>query len=180
MASVNEMVSLHKYFFWCNRMSILFQESVKDFGNNPIHEYFFEDEEDIKFQHLWATDVGLYMSYWYSGLYVVIEGWQELNLYDEKINSLIESPYVELLKRYRNGVFHFQKKDFDNRFSNFIDVGEETSNWIFKLNNEFSRYFLDYFKKFMKENNVLDFDNAMISVKENINRLSLYNGVKRS
>lgn len=165
MVSVNEMVSLHKYFFWCDRMRVLFQESLRDYGNNPIIEYFFKNEEYIKIQHLWATDVGLYMSYWYSGLYVVIEGWQELNLHDENIDLLLESPYVELLKRYRNGAFHYQNNDYDKRFSNFIDIGADTSDWILKLNNEFSRYFLDYFKRFMKENNILDLDSAIESVK---------------
>jgi hypothetical protein len=49
------------------------------------------------------------MSYWYAALYVVIEGWRDLGLADATIDALLQSPNVDLLKRYRNGVFHFQK-----------------------------------------------------------------------
>ena len=61
-------------------------------------------------------DPGIFMSYWYGGLYAVIEGWQELGLTDPTIDRLLESPNVELLRRYRNGVFHYQMTYFDDRF----------------------------------------------------------------
>lgn len=165
MASIYEMVSLHKYFVWCDKMRVLFRQAIREFYDNPLNEFILKDVKEITFNHIWATDVGLYMSYWYAGLYVVVEGWQELKLYDEKINLLLQSPYVELLKRYRNGVFHFQKDDFDRRFSDLIDIGADTAKWIYDLNNEFGRYFLNYFKKYMKENNILDLDVAIESVK---------------
>lgn len=87
----------------------------------------------------------LYMSYWYAGLYVVIEGWHELNLTDDKIDKLLESKNVDLLRRYRNGVFHFQKEYYDNRFFEFIKDGENCVEWIRELNNQFGRYFLEFF-----------------------------------
>lgn len=37
-----------------------------------------------------ADDPGIFMSYWYGGLYVVIEGWKELGLHDPEIDQLIE------------------------------------------------------------------------------------------
>jgi hypothetical protein len=58
----------------------------------------------------------LYMSYWYGALYVVIEGWRELKLADTGIDNLLESPNVDLLRKYRNGVFHFQADYNDKRF----------------------------------------------------------------
>lgn len=87
------------------------------------------------------------MSYWYASLYVVIEGWKELKSHDQPIDRLLENKqYVDLLKRYRNGIFHFQKKYFDERLMNFIKEGEKTAIWAKSLHNEFSRYFLNYFK----------------------------------
>jgi Resolvase, N terminal domain len=62
----------------------------------------------------------LYMSYWYGGLYVVIEGWQELSLSDAVIDATLQSPNVDLLRRYRNGVFHFQRDYNDERFLAFM------------------------------------------------------------
>jgi len=86
----------------------------------------------------------LYMSYWYGGLYVVIEGWRELRLHDEAIDRLLESPNVELLHRYRNGAFHFQREYLDRRFTDFMEPEAETVRWIHSLHEEFSRWFLAY------------------------------------
>jgi hypothetical protein len=63
------------------------------------------------------------MSYWYGGLYVVIEGWQELGLSDAVIDATLQSPNVHLLRRYRNGVFHFKKDYNDERFLAFMKDG---------------------------------------------------------
>jgi hypothetical protein len=38
------------------------------------------------------------MSYWYGSLYVVVEGWRELNETDPKVDPLISSPDVDRLK----------------------------------------------------------------------------------
>ena len=83
------------------------------------------------------------MSYWYGGLYVVIEGWRKLRLVDSVIDELLGSKNVKLLKRYRNGVFHFQSKYSDSRFTDFMTVGENAVEWVRLLNKEFGRYFLN-------------------------------------
>jgi hypothetical protein len=89
------------------------------------------------------------MSYWYGGLYVVIEGWQEMNLHDQAIDSLLmHSDNVELLKKYRNGVFHFQKNYFDKRFLNFMTQGNNCVEWVRNIREAFSNFFL----KMIKEN----------------------------
>ena len=83
-----------------------------------------------------------FMSYWYAGLYVVIEGWRELGLHDDVIDELLESPHVKLLRRYRNGAFHYQRKYFDDRFMDFMKPGAPA--WIRSVRHEFSRWFLAY------------------------------------
>jgi hypothetical protein len=88
----------------------------------------------------------LYMSYWYGGLYVVIEGWDELKLSDTVINGLLQSSNVDLLKRYRNGVFHFQKQYHDKRFIEFMSEGNDSVTWVRNLNQEFGRWFLEWFR----------------------------------
>ena len=87
----------------------------------------------------------LYMSYWYAATYVIIEGWRELSLHDPEIDALLQSSNVDLLRRYRHGVFHFQAQYFDERFEGFIGR-KDSPIWIRKLRAALSRYFLDWFK----------------------------------
>jgi hypothetical protein len=81
------------------------------------------------------------MSYWYGGLYVVIEGWRALKLVDPVIDTLLLSPNVRLLRRYRNGTFHFQKKYVSDKCTEMF-AKDGTATWARKLNTEFGRYFL--------------------------------------
>jgi hypothetical protein len=85
----------------------------------------------------------LYMSYWYAGLHVVIEGWRELKLSDPIIDGLLQSPNVDLLRRYRNGAFHFQKDYIDKRFMELIEDGVNPVRWVRELNEQFGRFFLE-------------------------------------
>ncbi len=89
----------------------------------------------------WAKDWGIFMAFWYGGLYVVIEGWQELKLNDDRIDPMLESSNVALLKRFRNGAYHFQKNWFDDRFTLFIS-SETSVEWVRALSSEFGGYFL--------------------------------------
>src|ERR1700688_3247229 len=100
-------VTLHRYYIWANRMRTHFDEILSKGaldGKAEIESF-------------------LYMSYWYGGLYVVIEGWRELELTDTAIDELLQSSNVELLRRYRNGVFHFQRDYNDERFRAFMEEG---------------------------------------------------------
>jgi len=83
------------------------------------------------------------MSYWYGGLYVVIEGWRALKIADPVIETMLKSPNVRLLRQYRNGTFHFQKKYLDERFTDLFAKGTDTVAWVRSLNAEFGRYFLE-------------------------------------
>jgi hypothetical protein len=89
-----------------------------------------------------ADDLGLFMPNWYGGLYVVIEGYRELRLSDANIDRLLESKNVSLLKRYRHGIFHFQRNYFDRRFVDLLQA-EDVVPWVRGLNSEFGRFFLD-------------------------------------
>ncbi len=57
------------------------------------------------------------MAYWYGGLFAVTEGWKELGFHDDEIVQLLsQEDKVDILRRYRNGAFHFQRSYFDPRF----------------------------------------------------------------
>lgn len=126
------LLSLHRYWIWANRMREHFYSLVPKVAGNPVPDRFSPD----------AIEADLYMSFWYGELYVVIEGWRELRLSDPAIDALLTSPNVDLLRLYRNGVFHFQRDYFDERFQGFIRDGENAVSWVRKLNEAFGAYFL--------------------------------------
>ncbi|MDR4507805.1 MAG: hypothetical protein MRJ65_06140 [Candidatus Brocadiaceae bacterium] len=56
-----EIFSLHRYYIWANKMRIDFDEVLKKKDNSKIPDNQYEIESN------------LYMSYWYSAIYVIIE-----------------------------------------------------------------------------------------------------------
>jgi len=89
----------------------------------------------------------MHLSYWYAGLYVVCEGWQELKLTDPDIDRLLASSYLDVLRRYRNGVFHYQQDYFDVRIREGIKAGEPFRQWLDELMQHFNRYLNDWWDK---------------------------------
>lgn len=129
---MKDLVTLHRYWIWANRLRDLLDRVLAQRGM-PTEESF----------PVWfADDPGLLMSHWYAALYVVVEGYQELGLHDAGIDQLLASSYVDLLRRYRNGVCHFQRGYFDSRFIDFMGP-PGTPAWVRKLNAEFGRFFLE-------------------------------------
>jgi hypothetical protein len=121
--------SLYRYFIWADRLREYFERAIpKDLRTSV--------------ESTWANDYGLFMAHWYGALYVVVEGWKNMALEDAVINKLLESPNVELLKRFRNGAFHFQKEYLDHRFVDFWNDSKQTVPWVRQLNNAFSQFFL--------------------------------------
>ena len=97
-----------------------------------------EKKQDISW---FAADEGVFLSHWYAALFVVIEGWHQMKLKDIVIDDLLSSCNVDLLRRFRNGVCHFQPNYLDDRFITFM-AEPTTVAWVRKLNTEFGRYFL--------------------------------------
>lgn len=129
MADLAAIFTLHRYFIWANRMRDLFDNLLArgDQEKNGI-------------------ELMMYMSLWYALLYVVVEGWKQLELADAQIDQLLESPNVELLRRYRNGVFHFQPEYLGPRLVGFV-AEPGTPAWVRELNLQFGRYFLAWFRE---------------------------------
>lgn len=124
--------TLHRYWIAANLMRRHFHAAAAA-GGQP-----FKLDSDK------GLEAFIYMSYWYGGLYVVIEGWRELGLEDDTIDSLLESGNVALLRRYRNGVFHYQADYFDPRLRGFVEEGESSVEWVRGVNDQFGRYFLEW------------------------------------
>src|SRR5437867_5527332 len=127
-----KLLALHRYYIWALAMRERFLERVPE----------VKQPEDIP-QAFLATVIGTYMCYWYATLYVVVEGWRDLRLEDEVLHQLVSSPNVDLLRRFRNGVFHFQREYHDEHFFDLLRSGASVVNWVHDLNREFGRYFLE-------------------------------------
>lgn len=130
--------SLHRYFMWANRMRVHFDEKLPVLAEQLKKDASLVTNEEI--------EANLYMSYWYAGLYVVIEGWRQLHLSDPIIDELLRSPKAGLLKRYRHGVFHFQGNYFDKRFTEFMAEGQSAVDWVRDLNRAFGAFFLEWYE----------------------------------
>jgi hypothetical protein len=89
----------------------------------------------------------IFLSLWYAGLSVVIEGWKRLKLTDAAVDELLKSKNVKLLKDFRDSIYHFQPRYDEKRFVAFITEGTDVVPWVRTLNVEMGRWFLDYFKQ---------------------------------
>lgn len=123
--------ALGRYCLWADKLQHDFFRHIMD--RTEPDDFHFEEHGHI------------YMSYWYGALYVVVEGWRELKLTDLVIDGLLCSTNVELLRRYRNGVFHFQRNFYDQRFWDLMLAGRESVEWVSQLHREFRRYFVAFF-----------------------------------
>jgi hypothetical protein len=122
----DELLTLSRYFVWADAMRKHFEETLK--RNGPD----LEGPGGIY--------VAMYMSLWYGCRYVVVEAWQSLGLRNSRVDDLLASPNVELLRRYRNAVFHYQKELWPEKFMAFLREGESTAVWVRTLHNAIDDY----------------------------------------
>ena len=134
---MSSLGSLHRYFIAANRMRILYESAKCD--PNVISR--FSEADEITKAMIWhADDLGIFVYYWFSGLYVVIEGFRELQLQDGKIDSLLQSPNVEALRLMRNATFHFQREDVSPKMMHVFKSADSWP-WVRSLMEAFSEFF---------------------------------------
>jgi len=82
---------------------------------------------------------------WYAAIWVAIEGWQECRelLPDAVVEELLTDPVFEpncaLLRRCRNGVYHYQSDVLNHKLVGFVSKTEMTFPWAFLVHDEFCR-----------------------------------------
>jgi hypothetical protein len=88
------------------------------------------------------------MAQWYAALWVAIEGWRECPLSDSTVDELLTDPAFErnlqLLRRFRNGVYHYQQKLIDDRLIGFLSECTNTIPWAFLVHSEFKRVLWEF------------------------------------
>lgn len=129
MDTTEEEYTLHRYYIWADRMRFHFDQELRK--RNTTSDQFELSIEEL-----------MYMSLWYAQLYTVIEGWKNLRLQDNAVDSLLlQTDHVDLLRRYRNGVDHFQADYFSSKFTNFVAM-TDSAVWIRSLHTAIGSYFL--------------------------------------
>jgi hypothetical protein len=82
--------------------------------------------------------------YWAASLYVVIEGWETAKFKDPIIDALLGvSNYKEVLRRLRNGTFHYKPDLVSKKVTEFFESSDVTL-WLYFLHAEFCRWLRDY------------------------------------
>lgn len=82
------------------------------------------------------------LAHWLASLYVVAEGWQEIGIPDRVIAELIAKydEHLQLMRRLRNGVYHFQRKPLSEKLTDFLDPKSEGTLWAEALLFEYKRF----------------------------------------
>ena len=137
-AGLPPIMALRRYWMYANRMRKHLEAALTK--SPPDTKQTDPGKVILAAMSFFATDPGLFMSYRYGSLYVVIEGWRQWKLTDPEIDSLLTSPNVRLLKKYRDGVFHFQRNYFDDRFIGFVGA-KDSVDWVRTIHSEFGEYF---------------------------------------
>ena len=82
-------------------------------------------------------------SYWGASLYVAIEGWERAQFKDPIIDALLGvKNYKDVLRRLRNGTFHYQTELASEKLIGFFHSPEATL-WLWMVHDEFCRWLRD-------------------------------------
>ena len=78
---------------------------------------------------------------WIALIYVVIEGYEGLNVRDERIDALLtDAERVTALRRFRNALFHPQTELYGKKFTDFM-FDEDNHIWCVAVNAAFRAFF---------------------------------------
>ncbi len=82
------------------------------------------------------------LSVWYALLYVVVEGFRELNLSHPEVDELLKNEEcVDCLRLFRNATFHYQNDPLTEKTLKFLEA-KDSENWIRALNKALEKFFL--------------------------------------
>ena len=135
------MISFTRYLSWADLQRTLFEEEM---GSEPG-----ADDPSAMRNHEWRW-FGL-MSYWYASLYVVIEAWDNLGYVDPIVSQLLSQPsdLRMLLRRFRNGVFHYQESLLTPKILDLLETGSAHVYWVWALHQEIVRAFEEHLEQWM-------------------------------
>jgi hypothetical protein len=97
----------------------------------------FYSAPDVETKQQVFPEFMVFTHYWLASLFVVADGWKQLNLTDPEINKMIKRHWKSLYD-LRNAIFHFQKRD--SKYKQFFDAAK--FNWAEELHASLRIFFL--------------------------------------
>ena len=135
-----KMIALHKHWLHADSIKVRISAEVLKPGEMQAAEKLPQSLLDLGKTH----SMFLALSVWYALLYVVIEGYQKMGLCDEGVDAVLaQEEYVDVLKRFRNGIFHYQQNPIPEKVFGFLEM-EQSESWIRDLNSAFDAFFCAY------------------------------------
>ncbi len=132
--------ALHRYWLWATRL--------RGFSQNYLDEAAAKAKGQITATNFLSGHCFMFLAFWFGTLFVVIEGYWEIGVTDDRIEALLDnSNGPDLIRRFRNGIFHFQGNYFDKRVTELLDESERMLPWIESVHSAFSDFFLDIFSE---------------------------------
>jgi hypothetical protein len=131
-----QLLAWARYLYWA------------DLACRQCNQFAEGDRKIDKWVDKWAFFAR--MSQFFAAEYVVIEGWREAGFTDSVIDGALNrwSDLLDLLRRYRNGVFHYQPKLVEPRLVGFLEESERSVFLVHYLHSEFCRYYWSYVDEF--------------------------------
>ena len=101
---LDDLLSFARYLSWSDLVRQAYESELEKKGDAETAD------------PVWGPDFA-WMSYWYSSLFVVVEAYEAIGYTDGVIDALLAHPngYKNLLRRYRNGIYHYQRDLLDSR-----------------------------------------------------------------
>lgn len=113
-------------------------EKVDASGLTDDQLVFGANQQTIRLEHNEFTAASAHLAVCLALLYVVVEGWRKWKLFDDRVDELLRSPFVQTLREYRHTIFH--AKEFDHEsLIDFRSPPYQIVVWCSSLQNEFRR-----------------------------------------
>jgi hypothetical protein len=129
------LISLYKH--WCVADSVSYH--LRRSLSAPVDETHGMAAEFVAMSV--SHSMFLTLSVYYSLLYVVVEGYRDIGLEDESINTVLSNgEYIENLRRFRNATFHFQKAPISAKMMEFLEQ-KDSERWIRDLDRALRGFF---------------------------------------
>jgi hypothetical protein len=118
---LTQFVSLRQYYRW----SVSLYEAAAPSLQSGVDARNVSPDE--------ARRTSAYLAYWFASLYVLAEGWQELKFSHPAVNPFLTDDRLDVLRRFRNFVFHFQKNYADSKFDDLALNDRANVEWALRF-----------------------------------------------
>lgn len=130
---MKHMISLHKHWVVADAVKQVVMKQVDNDGSLQFPDALVEAAQ---FLSSFAR-----LSVLYGLIYVVVEGYQELNCSDEAVDALLKrKEFVDALRLFRNATFHYQKEPVPEKLLKFLELPDSES-WIRELHKALGKFF---------------------------------------